>query len=110
MDVSPNGRAPDGQKSWLRYAIEREAVARCQILLGKGADPNLPDGEGSSVLDVSGWRSLLDYLGARPELALRGWKASDLLVRSARPAALTTTIPSLASACRGQCRLRWPTA
>lgn len=61
------------------------------------------------MLDVSGWRSLLDYLGptgvGSPRL-----ESIRLACEKCPPGGLTTTIPSLAFACRGQCRLRWPTA
>lgn len=48
--IDPNGRAPDGQKCWLRIAVERERLPQSKLLLDKGADLNRTDGLGSSVL------------------------------------------------------------
>jgi hypothetical protein len=49
--IDPNGRGPGGMQSWLRVAVNREAIQQCELLLRKGADPAMPDGFGTSVMD-----------------------------------------------------------
>lgn len=43
-EIDPNGRAPGAMGSWIRYAVLAEAAQVCELLLRKGANPDLPDG------------------------------------------------------------------
>lgn len=49
--IDPNGRAPGNMQSWLRLAVLHEGASQCELLLRKGADPALPDGFGTKVVD-----------------------------------------------------------
>lgn len=48
--IDPNGFAPNGM-SWLRLAAERGDLPQFQVLLGHGADPQLKDRQGMSVIE-----------------------------------------------------------